>query len=57
MKTGKFKLSKLTKAEEALILEVAAKLPKTSLFPEKVASAKALVKSINASSKNKTALG
>jgi hypothetical protein len=50
------KFSRLTEAEEALIREVADKLPKASLFPEKVARAKALVKSINTSSKNKTTL-
>jgi hypothetical protein len=51
--------SKLTDVEkEALIKEVAASLPNESLFPEKVASAKALVKSINASSsKKKTSFG
>jgi hypothetical protein len=37
--------SKLTEAEkEALIMEAVAKLPKTSLFPEKVAWAKNLLK-------------
>jgi hypothetical protein len=42
--TKQFKISKLTEVEkEALIQEVADKLPKTSLFPEKVARAKALL--------------
>jgi hypothetical protein len=44
MKTKQSKSSKLTEAEkDTLIMEVAAKLPKTSLFPEKVASAKAFL--------------
>lgn len=44
MKIKQRKSSKLTEAEkEALIMEAAAKLPKTSLFPEKVASAKAFL--------------
>jgi hypothetical protein len=39
------KPSKLTEAEkEALIMEAVSKLPKTSLFPEKVAEAKAFLK-------------
>ena len=45
MKTKQFRPSKLTEAEkDALIMEAAAKLPKTSLFPEKVAWAKNLLK-------------
>lgn len=42
--TKKFKLSKINEVEEALIREVVAKLPVNSLFPEKVAEAKAFLK-------------
>jgi len=47
MKTKKPKSAKLTEAEkEALIMEIAASLPNESLFPEKVASAKALLEKV-----------